>query len=183
MTDNIMDNIARNCRETNERVMGIVNGVDELQLQWRPNDTTPSIAFHVWHLGRWGDYLQEALHGENGQIWEAEDLASKWGFREANLGYADTGMGMDDNVSMALPFPDKSTLVDYTLRALAEADRAVGALRDDQFHIVVQDRYGTEWKEFSVGEAAMSYLVHANRHLGMMECLLGVQGFHGTADR
>jgi hypothetical protein len=35
----------------------------------------------------------------------------------------------------------------------------------------------------ALGDAILSWLVHDSRHLGMIECLLGVQGLRGTATR
>jgi hypothetical protein len=51
------------------------------------------------------------------------------------------------------------------------------------FARMVQDRREAEWKEAEVGDAVLSWFKHDNRHLGMIECMLGVQGLRGTATR
>ena len=90
---------------------------------------------------------------------------------------------MDDEVVASLPFPGKETLLDYTRRAFTQANQVISKISDDQFHDQVQDRHGVEGEELTVGDAVLNWLVHASRHLGMIECLLGVQGLHGTATR
>lgn len=52
------------------------------------------------------------------QLWD-EKLASQWGFGDVSLGFAETGMGMDDNVLASLQFPRKEVLIDYAQRAFA----------------------------------------------------------------
>ncbi len=183
MDDSIMNYIARYYRATHELVLKVVDILDDQQTRWRPNRITPSIGFHVWHLARWADYLQEMITDTGVQIWENEELAAQWGFSDADLGFAETGMGMDDDVSASLPWPSKDVLLDYAHRAFTEADQAIGRISEDQFHLRVQDRHGAEWKELAIGDAVMNWLAHDNRHLGMIECMLGVQGLHGTATR
>ena len=181
MDAGVMSYISSDCQLANERILGVVVGLDEQQMGTRPNETTPSIEFHVWHLARWADYMQEIVNGDGSQIWERESLAVRWGFGEPDLGYAETGMGMDDQVLGSLPFPEEVILLDYARRAFAMADEAIGTVGDDHLHRMHQDRHGTELGRYSLGQAILEYLVHANRHLGMIECMIGVQGSHGTA--
>lgn len=183
MADSIMDYIATYYRATHEQVLRVVDSLDDQQIMWRPNRTTPSIGFHVWHMARWADYMQEMIADAGVQIWETEGLAAQWGFPGASLGFAETGLGMDDDVSASLPLPTKDVLLDYVRRAFAKADQAVGTIGEDQFHRVVQDRHGAEWKEAEIGDTVINWLKHDNRHLGMIECMRGLQGLHGTATR
>jgi uncharacterized damage-inducible protein DinB len=181
MDDSFMDVIAGYCRKVNENILKVVDNLDKQQLAWRPNDTTPSLEFHVWHLARWADYLIEIIDNDFEQIWEKDGLADQWGFSEANLGFTETGMGMDENVLASLPFPDKDILFDYARRVLAKTDQAISSMLDDHFFHIHQDRYRDGW-EYTLGQAVLEYLDHANRHLGMIECMLGVQGLQGSAD-
>jgi hypothetical protein len=123
--------------------------------------------------------------GAGVQIWQAEALADRWGFSGSQLGYADTGMTMPDEVAMRLPFPAKDVLLDYIERVFALAEGAAKAIDDEQFQSAEQPQPLTEgvWGEGTVGDAVMEHLTHDNRHLGMMECLLGLQGQPGTASR
>ncbi len=183
MSDSIMGYIAGYYRSRHELVLKLVEGLDDQQIKWKPNKTTPSIGFHVWHMARWADYMQEVITNAGLQIWEQEGLAMKWGFDAINLGFAETGLGMNEDISDSLPFPGKETLLAYARKAFAKADLAAGSISDSQFHRKVQDRRRTEWGEMVVGDLILGWLAHDSRHLGMIECLVGVQGSRGTATR
>ena len=92
-------------------------------------------------------------------------------------------MGLDDGASASLRLPGKDVLLEYARKAFAKADQVVGSMTDEDFHRTVQDRLEAEGKEAEIGDAVLSWLKHDNRHLGMIECMLGVQGLHGTATR
>ena len=73
--------------------------------------------------------------------------------------------------------------------ALAQADEAVGAVSAEQF-LAAERRQGDDpvsqalqQHSQTVGGAILSHLTHENRHLGMIECMLGMQGRAGTATR
>lgn len=114
------------------------------------------------------------------EIWSVERLAEGWGLVADSLGFGESGMGLDDMASAALPLPDKAALLDYVARAFAAADRAVGAVDNAQFALPCLDLLG---RETTVGGAVLNHLLHASRHLGMIEALRGVQGLRGTATR
>jgi hypothetical protein len=181
MAESIMDCIVGYYHRTHALILKVVGRLDDQQMIWQPSLTAPCIAFHLWHVARWADYLQEMITDGGVQIWEREGLAAKWDLSEIDLGFAETGMGLDDDATASLPLPGKDVLLDYARRAFAEADRAAGAIHDDQFHRKVQDLHGAEWKELAIGDAVVGWLAHDGRHLGMIEALLGAQGMHGTA--
>jgi hypothetical protein len=183
MADSIMGHISEYYRTRHALVLKLVDGLDDQQILWRLNRTTPSIAFHVWHLARWADYLQEMFTDNGIQIWEKQQLAARWGFTSAKLGFAETGLGMQDDDFVSLPFPGKEALLDYARKVFTKADQVVSKIPDDQFHCRVRDRHKVEKEEVTYGDAVLNFLVHASRHLGMIECILGVQGIHGTATR
>src|SRR3712207_4513797 len=104
-----MDVISHYYRESHERVLRLVEDLTEEQLAWQLAPNTTSIAFHLWHLARWADHLQAAIPGmtpelrrrlgSGRQLWDEEDLAAQWGMNAATLGYAETGMLMDDDTA------------------------------------------------------------------------------------
>lgn len=183
MANSIMDCIASYYRATHEQVLKVLDSLDDQLIMWQPSKTTPSIAFHMWHLARWADYLQEMLTDTGVQIWNAEGLAAQWGFRGVNLGFAETGLGMDGDLSASLPWPRKDVLLDYMRRAFTKAGQAVSTISEDQFHRRVQDRHRAEWEDAEIGDVVINWLKHDNRHLGMIECMIGAQGRQGTATR
>ena len=116
--------------------------------------------------------------GERKQIWDDERLPEQWSLVRFDLGGDATGMGMDDDVSAALPLPSKDRLLDDARRVFEAANRAVDAAEEEQLRESCTDLYG---RQTSVGAAVLSHLAHVNRHLGMIEALRGVRGLRGTA--
>ena len=66
-------------------------------------------------------------------------------------------------------------LLAYVNQAFEVADEVVGQLNEGWFQRT--PRWGGE----SVGSALMTNLEHDNRHLGMIECMLGALGLRGSA--
>jgi DinB superfamily len=180
-------------RTTHARVVALAEKLADEQLRWRPTPSSLSIAFHVWHIARWTDHLQATFPGMTAelgrrlppgvQIWEAEDLTTQWGFDAAQLGYAATGMTMPETIATGLMFPPKDTLLAYLQRAFAAVDRSLAAVDDQQFGEAEQPQPLTEgiWGASTVGDAILTHLIHDNRHLGMLECLAGIQTGDGSA--
>jgi DinB family protein len=176
-----------------KRILTYLQKMTDEQLHWRPVGGNLSIAWHAWHLARWADYLQACMPGmtpELGrrlapgkQIWHTEGLAGRWEFDATQLGFGETGMEMPDDVALRLPFPAKTELLDYVERAFAAADSAVKAIDEEQFQSAEQPQPMTEgiWEPGTIGNVVLTYIVHDYRHLGNMECLLGLQGQPGTA--
>jgi hypothetical protein len=179
--------------QAHQRALKLAEQMTDAQLSWQPTPLSHTIAFHLWHTARWADHLQAAIPGmtaELGQrlgsgaeIWEQDGLTARWGFDDERLGFAATGMQMSDDVARTLPLPDKATLLVYVRRVFAAAERATGAIDEQQFVADEQPQPLTEgiWGASSVGDAILSHTVHCNRHLGAIECLYGCQVGSGTA--
>ncbi len=173
---------------THQIALGLTEKLSEEHLHWRPNLHAPSAGFHLWHIARWADRLQAGLPhmtaelhhrlGHAVEIWEAEGMAEKWGMGGIALGPNNTGMEMGDEMSAQMKLPEKGVLTDYARRAFAAADRSVEAVDDAQFIARGPDLYG---RESAVGDTLVAHLRHVNRHIGMIEALVGVQGMRGTA--
>ena len=159
-------------------VRAVVAELTEEQLRWQPNPTTPSIRFHLFHIARWADDLQQVITGADRQLWHAEGVAKHWGLEPSALGLNESGAMIEDSVAMALPFPDREVLFAYCDRVIAAADRALAAIGDEDMHRTTTDEDG---ESFPLGEAIVGQLSHTARHLGMIECLRGLQGLRGTA--
>ena len=182
MSKSIMAEIARKYRDTQGTLLELVDSLTDEQLSRTPNQTTPGIGFHIWHTARWADYLQEIIHGQGNQLWEKEDIATRWDMVTASLGYAQTGMSMDDKTAMTLKIPKKALLLDYASRAFDLAQQAVDGIGDADFYRVYECLHGETWHDGQIGPIISTWMTHDNRHLGMIECLIGIQGMHGTAD-
>ncbi len=182
MPTSIMAEISERYGTTHDNLLELVEGLTDAQLGWTPNATTPSVGFHVWHLARWADYLQELINGRGSQLWEQEGLAARWDLETAGLGYAQTGMGIDDRAALTLRLPPKDLLLDYARRALALAQQAVARIGDAEFHNIYEGLHGENWHDGHIGPIILTWMTHDNRHLGMIEGLVGVQGLQGSAD-
>ena len=182
MPESIMTEISEQYRNTHENLLNLIVTLADEQISWTPNTTTPSIGFHVWHLARWADYLQEMINGRGSQLWEKEELAARWDMETQSLGYAQTGMSMDDKTAVTLRIPGKELLLDYARRAFAAAQRAVEGISDKEFYKVYEGFHGENWHGGCIGPIVSTWMTHDNRHLGMIECLVGVQGIYGSAD-
>src|SRR3954471_2101724 len=154
-------------------VRDVVIDLSEEQLRWQPNPTTPSIRFHLFHIARWGDVLLQRLAGADNQIWHAEGIAQSWGFDPAALGVGESGEMLDDETAMAMALPERKILFAYCDRVFAAADHALAVVGDAEMHRTVTDSDG---RSSSLGTSIAGQLSHTARHLGMIECLRGVQG-------
>ena len=182
MLHSIMAELSGRYRVNQENLLELASGLTDGQIAWTPNDTTPSVGFHVWHLARWADYLQELINGRGSQLWDAEGLAARWNIETNSLGYAQTGMEMDEKSAVALRLPEKGVLLDYAQRAFAAAQQAVAKIGDDAFFDVYECLHGENWHDGHIGPIIVTWMTHDNRHLGMIECLVGLQGRSGSAD-
>lgn len=172
------DRTAFAMQETYRWVRAVVVDLSEDQLRWQPSPSTTSIRFHLFHIARWADDLHQLLTGAERQVWHEEGIAACWGLDPAALGLSESGAMVDDAAAMALPLPDREALFAYCDRALALADRALAAVGDEEMRRTVADADG---EAFPLAEAVAGQLSHTARHLGMIECLKGVQGLRGTA--
>lgn len=130
MPHDIMAELGGRYRANQESLLDLVDSLTDAQIAWTPNATTPSVGFHVWHLARWADYLQELVNGRGSQVWEVEGLAARWNLETDSLVYAQTGMEMDAASAAAFRLPAKGALLDYARCAFAAAQRAVAAIAD-----------------------------------------------------
>jgi hypothetical protein len=192
MSDAAARIIARRLHEAQKYVLKLATRASDEQLRRHVGPTSPSIAFHAWHLGRWADRVQATVPGltpalgqrlgTGRELWDREGLAAAWGFDESTLGNGRTGSGMADGDAQALPFPATDVLLDYVARAFAAVEAAFEAIDDAE--LVRPAKLTTAHgpvHNIVVGEIMTSHLAHVSRHLGMIEALIGVMGEHGTA--
>jgi hypothetical protein len=178
----VMTHIAELYASTQDILLKRVATLTEEQIRWSPNDTTPSIGFHLWHLARWADYLQEEINGAGSQVWEQEGLAAQWGLASASLGYAETGYEMDDQAARALALPNKDELLNYARQAFAKAQQAVRTIGDDQFYQLSKVQHTKVWNDNQIGPQITGWKSHDSRHLGMIEAMVGFLGLPGSAE-
>src|SRR5262249_49320152 len=59
------------------------------QLYYQPTPESNSIAWLVWHLSRWRDYISSTISGEP-QIWVSAGWAQQYGMPDARTGLGGT---------------------------------------------------------------------------------------------
>lgn len=176
------------CRDTHKTVLSLVDSLDDAQLRWRPAGYSTSVGFHAWHLARETDFLVSAIlqrvpqlgpdFGEAQELWTRDGLAGRWGFpAEAS---ETVGTGLSDEVAAALPLPPKDELLDYLRRAYARLEAFLEQLdtryaRDEAAADELRPRLA------NIRLNVLVFLAHDCRHLGMMECLKGLQTGFGSA--
>ncbi|HET9909362.1 MAG TPA: DinB family protein [Anaerolineales bacterium] len=175
-------------KDIHKVVLNLAESLTDEQLTWKPEGYSTSIGFHLWHLARESDYLKAAileffpgleLEVENsGEIWSRNGLARKWEFPiEA---HETVGTGLSDEVAASLPIPPKDELLDYlrnSYNAIEEFVEQLDTKYADFEHLDEELRKKVERIRLNL----LVFLTHDCRHLGMMECLKGLQTGFGSA--
>jgi hypothetical protein len=175
-------------KDIHKVVLEFAESIDEEQLSWRPRGYSTSIGFHLWHLARESDYLKAVVlertpqlgedFGDPKEIWEKESLAQKWGFpTQLN---ATVGTGLSDEMAATLPIPKKDELTDYLCRSYEALEQFVEML-DERYPSFEQVDEELVKKLQNIRLNLLVFLSHDCRHLGMMECLKGLQTGFGSA--
>jgi hypothetical protein len=169
-------------------VLNLANDLTDEQLNWKPKNYSTSIGFHLWHLARESDYLKAAIlyhnpqfipeFGDGKQVWEKEGLAQKWGFPEGL--HETVGTGLSDEAAANLPIPKKDELLGY-LRSSYEAIEQFIEQLDACYPNFENVEEELKKKIEMIRLNLLVFLSHDCRHLGMMECLKGLQTGFGSA--
>ena len=180
--------VLQSFQEIHRVVMNLAGELNEEQLRWKPLGYPTSIGFHLWHLARESDYLKAALlkhypqigteFGDGVEIWQKDALAQRWGFPR---GLQETvGSGLSDEAAASLPIPGKEELLAY-LHGSYKAIEVFVELLDSKYSNF--ENMDDELKKAveMVRLNLLEFLAHDCRHLGMMECLKGLQTGFGSA--
>jgi hypothetical protein len=168
------------------RALEAASGADGEPWQRSLGPTSPPIAFHAWHIARWIDFLRDALTGPGDQIWDKAGLAERWGLAAGSLGYESTGMGMSDDAPAGLDAVPRAVILAYMRESIDAAIEALRQLPTATLEGVYTGHRKAEWAgqypdDMSVSLLILGQFEHAARHLGMIEALVGVHGFRGSA--
>jgi len=176
-----------NFKDIHKVVLNLAADLNDEQLNWKPEGYSTSIGFHLWHLARESDYLKSAVlkhynlgeeFGDGKEIWEKENLAKTWGFPEGL--HQTVGTGLSDEVAATLPIPKKDELLGY-LRNSYEAIECFIEMLDTKYPNFENMDEELKKKIEMIRLNLLVFLSHDCRHLGMMECLKGLQTGFGSA--
>ena len=175
-------------KDIHKVVLNLADDLNDEQLNWKPEGYSTSIGFHLWHLARESDYLKAAIlrhykdfepeFGDGKELWEKESLAQKWGFPEEL--HQTVGTGLSDEVAATLSIPKKDELLAY-LRNAYDAIECFIEMFDTKYPNFENVDAELQKKIESVRLNLLVFLSHDCRHLGMMECLKGLQTGFGSA--
>jgi uncharacterized damage-inducible protein DinB len=176
--------------DANADALKKVSDLSDEQFAWRPRPACNSVAFLLWHIARWEDHMQATVPGmteelsrrlpPSQQIWERDQLATKWGFDQLQLGELELGTGFDRNVSDEPPWPQKETLLEYARQTFAAVEHAISFIDEAQFEEIERSQFDDEYmketmeQSVTVGNAVMEHLVHTYHHLGEIYYLIGL---------
>lgn len=188
MTFPALYNVLHNFKDIHQVVLNLAESLDDEQLNWKPDGYSTSIGFHLWHLARESDYLKAAIlyhnpqfvpeFGDGKEIWEVQALAQKWGF-PVEL-HATVGTGLSDEAAANLPIPLKGELLRYLRDSYNAIEQFIEQL-DAKYPNFEGVDEGLSKKIEMVRLNLVVFLTHDCRHLGMMECLKGLQTGFGSA--
>ena len=169
-------------------IVNFADGLTDEQLKWKPAGYSTSIGFHLWHLARESDYLKAAiLHyypglglglDDKGEVWTSENLAQKWGFPAQ--AQETVGTGLSDEVAANLPIPPKDELMAYLKNSYTAIEQFIELL-DTHYPSFENIDEELQKKIVKIRLNLLVFLTHDCRHLGMMECLKGLQTGFGSA--
>jgi len=113
----LMTVIRRRYKRTHILLLDLVSDMTDAELRWQPQPPGNSVAWMLWHLGRFADGFQAELAlaheelvaclGDAKEVWFAEHLAAPWGLDAAVLGPTKAGVGMASDDALNLRLPDK----------------------------------------------------------------------------
>jgi hypothetical protein len=188
MTTHAPYDVLHSYKDIHQVVLNLADDLNDDQLNWKPEGYSTSIGFHLWHLARESDYLKAALlqhfpqvvagFDDSKEIWEKESLAQKWGFPEGL--HQTVGTGLSDEVASTLPIPKKDELLGY-LRSSYEAIECFIETLDTNYPTFDPIDEELKKKIERIRLNLLVFLSHDCRHLGMMECLKGLQTGFGSA--
>ena len=167
--------------QAHEEVLKLVESLSDEQLAWQPHLSATSIAFNVWHIARWVDYVQAKIPETTQvlgqrleprqQVWHADDLAPKWGLDPASLGDVEAGNELGV-LAVQIRLPGQAVLLEYLRRCYTLEEHGLAAVDDQQFKERRID--GTGLADETVGHWLMWHLVHEWEHLGMLRYIQGL---------
>jgi hypothetical protein len=180
--------VLQSFQETHRVVINLAGELNDEQLRWKPKGYPTSIGFHLWHLARESDNLKAVIlshypqigpeFGDGMEIWQRDALAQRWNFPR---GLHETlGSGLSDEAAAALPIPDKQELLDY-LHASYKAIETFVEMLDAKYPNFEGLEENLKNAIENIRLNLLEYLAHDCRHLGMMECLKGLQTGFGSA--
>jgi len=188
-----------------EMLLSATRNLTESQFSFQPqNKTTPSIAWHLWHIARWADRQQAGLSDRSGMVdrsgvmaterWARQNLTIEWGLDPSTLGVFEVGSEMNAESVPLLSRLGRARIMEYAVSAFSDFDSIVKNISDEELCLPLKTATNVDFKpgvpgsltvispaEVCVIDDLLFHEGHASRHLGMIEALRGLVMANGTA--
>jgi uncharacterized damage-inducible protein DinB len=163
---NVSELLTDSLGRVREQVPGVVEGLDEEELAWRPDPHANSIAWLVWHLTRIEDDHVADVAGTT-QAWVEEGWADRFGLP---LPVADHGFG-HSAVEVAEVRASAELLAGYYDAVSRRTATYLAGLQPDDLDEVVD----THWDPpVTLGVRLVSVVNEVNQHVGQAAYLRGL---------
>ncbi|HET8665419.1 MAG TPA: DUF664 domain-containing protein [Nocardioides sp.] len=149
-----------------EQVPGLVEGLDEDDLAWRPDPESNSIAWLLWHLTRIEDDHVAEVAG-TGQAWLDEGWMARF---ELPLPAEDHGFGHSSE-QMAAVRASGELLAGYHAAVAERASSYLATLTDADLDRVVDERWDPP---VTLGVRLVSVVCEVNQHVGQAAYVRGL---------
>ena len=201
MSDLLVKEIATWIDNTHRWLRNATKDLTDEQIAQQPGREAPPIGWHIFHIARWADRLQASFQSESSRqglipetIWVQENQAQEWGLHPEELGWLETGSGMDVATAVIIAELGTEKLQNYMNRAVTAVEETVARLGDDNLRQTrrsifpqLQWPLGEVWqvtadREQTIMSDFLFHISHVSRHLGMIEGLRGAMfSMAGTA--
>ncbi len=172
MATNPIDDIARALlvdafKRVHELVPGIVEGLDDAQLTWRPDADANSIGWLIWHLSRVQDDHFAGLTGSE-QVWISGGWAGRFAlsYDDDSIGY---GQSSEEVGEFELDHP--ALLTGYHAAVHGACEAALREFSASDYERVVDPDYDPP---VTLGARVISVLGDINQHAGQAAYIRGL---------
>ena len=192
MSDPIVKEILDTITWTQNRMIRETSSLTEKEFCLQPSPAAPPIGWHVWHIGRWADILQSSMTDRQ-EHWEQAGLVAKFGLDPTKLGLLQMGtIQSSQEAADVISTMGQERLLEYARSAFDMTDAALKELALADLYTPRESILRIDWSAtpFTEGKGADVLLIedlnfhstHSQRHLGMIEALIGVMfNREGTA--
>ena len=190
MKPSFIKKISSRLERCHNQILDCVERVDEQDASKWLNQTAPSIKWHLWHMGRWADYARyklllspditqyKSVSNITSELWNTNSFAELWSMENYNLGTWGVGAELSYEESKTLPLPDVNEVLKYASLTFDAFQQLLKEVPNAFFNRPFEDWHSVQT---TVEDTIIGYIAHANRHLGMIEAILGVLGYKGSA--
>jgi uncharacterized damage-inducible protein DinB len=163
---NVSELLADSLDRVHAQVPGIVEGLNEDELAWRPDPDANSIAWLIWHVSRVEDDHVAEVAG-TAQAWTDEGWADRFGlpFRAEDHGFGHRS----DEVGRVRASAE--LLAGYNAAVAQRTTSYVRTLTDDDLDVVVDTRWDPP---VTLGVRLVSVVNEVNQHVGQAAYLRGL---------